>query len=212
MLAGRNLSPAFHLGQSFVWALRHYPEATEPKVRGSNPLGCTRLTSILRFSSVREVTDFHLVSGVLGCKSDRLVRLVDSLQAFLGIALKQHWGGSVRLLTYMDLRCFDRCSMATPIPAARRSFVVCSLDHRLGQPRPRFDCLPTNSRILSGRLHRTQFGGTVWDGGLSNFSNLTTYQDCSGDFDLTSVACALRHLRSPQGGYERFSQFSWAKY
>jgi hypothetical protein len=31
-----------------------------------------------------------------------------------------------------------------------------------------------------------------WRKGLSNFGKLTTYQDYSGDFDLSSVACALK--------------------
>ena len=70
------------------------------------------------------------------------------------------------------MSAFGRCHFDAPV---------------IAPPRP-----PGARRILSGLSHRQQFGRTIRDRGLSNFSKLTTYQDYSGDFAFSSVACALK--------------------
>ncbi len=47
-------------------------------------------------------------------------------------------------------------------------------------------------RSCRGLLDRLQLDETLSCVGLSNFSELTTHQDCSGDLDLSSFACMLK--------------------
>ena len=46
--------------------------------------------------------------------------------------------------------------------------------------------------LRGGGLHLCGLRPNATRVGLSNFSNLMTCQDCSGEFDLSSTACALR--------------------
>ena len=102
-------------------------------------------------------------------------------RSMLGDSQKPRWQ---RFMTIRSI--FGASEESNAAPTSFR-YSVSPARSRLG-----FTILGQSGRICRGLLRRLQLSETPGCRGLSNFCKLTIYQDYSGDFDPSSVACELK--------------------